>query len=498
MDNGFMIAVRPRFEKLLHEGAGKRDALYASIRDAMLAGAIPPDSRLPATRELAAALGLSRGVAGAAYDMLHAEGYVNAAVGRGTFAVYRPPAGGGRRRGADGANGAAGEEAALPLSAWSRRLAEGAVHPPSEPVEAPPYDLRIGVTPLSAFPEAEWKRAVYAEVRDFARLSGRDAFASEGHGPLRSAIARHLALTRGIRAEPDEIVVTNGSMQAIALLAMLLLDPGDRAVIENPGYPGIRAAIRTAGGEPLAAPVDKSGIVPDDWPARLAFVTPGRQFPTGAVLPASRRIALLEWAERRSAVIVEDDYDSEFRWGGRPSEPLKAMDRTGRVVYIGTFSKTMLPDIRIGYAVLPPALAGSFRQAKYWTEPHPAGLAWQRALARFMAEGEYARHLRRMQRLCGRRLQRFRALAAALPGKPFDWYPAESGLHIYGEWRGAPERYDAWRAACLAEGIVWTDGTRYRSDDAAVRSALFGFAHLNDAAMADAVGRMADVLRGIG
>lgn len=489
MEAGFLIAVRPRYEMLRRDGTGKRDALFAAIRDAMLDGTLPENSRLPATRAAAAALDLSRGIVGAAYEMLHAEGYVRSEVGRGTFAAFRAPS----VLPADAE--LACDAAALPLSTWSRRLLDGSVRPPEERDE-PLHDLRIGVPALSAFPDAAWKRAVYAEVRDFADRAGQDAFASAGHEPLRQAIALHLAKTRGIRADPDAVVVTNGSMQAIALLAMLLLEPGDSAVAENPGYPGILRAIRTAGGVPILGRVDKGGIVPEDWPARLLFVTPGRQFPTGAVLTLKRRTRLLEWAEARNAVIIEDDYDSEFRWGGRPVEPLKAMDRAGRVVYIGTFSKTMLPDVRIGYAVLPPSLAGLFREAKTWTEPHPAGLVWQRALARFMAEGTYARHLRRMQRQCGRRLQRFRAMTAALPGEPFDWYPAESGLHLYGEWRGDPKRYDAWRAACLQDGIVWTDGARY---DAAgpkgrSRSALFGFGHLEDAAMEAAVRLMAERL----
>ncbi|OUM95422.1 MAG: hypothetical protein A9Z00_08775 [Thermobacillus sp. ZCTH02-B1] len=496
--SGFEIAVRPLYERFLAEGRGKRDALYEAIRAAMLAGAVPEGSRLPATRLLAASFGVSRGVAAAAYDMLHAEGYVRTAVGSGTYAAYRAPQGG-RIGGADGRDRAAGEgregpAGELRLSAPGSRIVAAAGRMRLAPEPGAPYDLRIGQPVIADFPHDEWKRAVYAEIRRFPGRLREDAFRAEGHGPLRSAIARHLAATRGIRAAPDQIVVTNGSMQAIALIAMMLLDPGDPAVVEDPGYPGTWASVEAAGGRLIAARVDQSGIVPEDWPVRLLFVTPSRQFPTGGVLPMERRAALLDWAVRRGAVIVEDDYDSEFHWGGRPVEPLKAMDRDGRVIYIGTFSRTMLQDVRIGFAVLPDGLVEPFRRLKAWIEPHPTDLIWQRALARFMASGAYARHLRRMQRICGTRLIRFRRLLEELPGEPFDWYPAASGLHVYGEWLGDPDSYEAFREACREQGVVWTDGDRYRLEASDRRGALFGFAHLDERTMDAAVERMARAL----
>jgi GntR family transcriptional regulator/MocR family aminotransferase len=498
--NGFEIAVKPMYEQFLEEGYGKRDALYEAIRAAMLTGKLQEGTRLPATRLLAASFGVSRGVAAAAYDMLHAEGYVRTAVGSGTYAAYRAPIGGTRRAGpgraaSPAADGGGQRER---LSAIGARIAEAGDRMRLDPGTRVPYDLRIGHPVIADFPYDDWKRAVYAEIRRFSGREQEDAFRAEGHEPLRNAIARHLMATRGIRAVPEQIVVTNGSMQAIALIALLLLDPGDPAVVEDPGYPGTWSSVLAAGGKPIAARVDKQGIVPEDWPARLLFVTPSRQFPTGGVLPMERRAALLEWAARRNAVIVEDDYDSEFRWGGRPVEPLKAMDQGGSVIYIGTFSRTMLRDVRIGFAVLPDGLAGPFRRAKAWIEPHPTDLIWQRALARFMAMGAYARHLRRMQRICGMRLQRFRARMEELPGAPFDWYPSFSGTHLYGEWRADPRAYDAFRAACLERGVSWTDGGRYRLTPSDRRSALFGFAHLDERTMEAAVQRISEALRRLG
>ena len=496
--SGFEIAVKPLYERLVKEGFSKRDALYEAIRAAMLAGAVPEGTRLPATRRLAGAFGVSRGVAAAAYDMLHAEGYVRTVVGSGTYAAYRAPVGG-RSEGAAAPDQSAeampdGRTKGPRLSALGAKVAAAGGRMRMAPEERVPYDLRIGQPVVADFPYDDWKRAVYAEIRRFSGSAREDAYRAEGHEPLRSAIARHLTATRGIRAAADQVVVTNGSMQAIALIAMMLLDPGDPAVVEDPGYPGTWASVEAAGGRLIAAGVDKQGIVPEDWPAKLLFVTPSRQFPTGGVLPMERRAALLDWAARRNAVIVEDDYDSEFRWGVRPVEPLKAMDREGRVIYVGTFSRTMLQDVRIGFAVLPDGLVEPFRRVKAWIEPHPTDLIWQRALARFMAAGAYARHLRRMQRICGMRLSRFRERMAELPGAPFDWYPAVSGTHVYGEWRGEPGEYEAFRTACRERGVVWTDGRRYRLAPTDRPGALFSFAHLDDRTMDAAVERMAEAL----
>ena len=201
----------------------------------------------------------------------------------------------------------------------------------------------------------------------------------------------------------------------------------------------------------LTAPVDDDGIVPEDWEAKLLFVTPTRQFPSGAVLSASRRLKLLDWASRRDAIIVEDDYDSELRWNGRPVEPLKALDRDHRVVYIGTFSKTMFVNLRIGYVVLPQSLVEIFRRAKSLTKPQPSGMAEQRALAHFMMSGGYAGHLRRLRRNCGRRLIHFREEMRRLE-RWFRFVPADAGLHMYAQWRGAAEEYAIFKAACEADG----------------------------------------------
>ncbi|HUC91627.1 MAG TPA: PLP-dependent aminotransferase family protein [Paenibacillus sp.] len=494
LDFFVLTQIKPLFEARMAGRRHKQTALFDSIRELIVTGILGFGDRLPATRRLAEGFRLSRGSVNAVYDMLYGEGFVRSEVGRGTFVVFRQAK---LLTGPD-------EEpaAAIPLSAWGSRLEApyygDAIERAGGVSTMPVFDFGIGGqmdTEEAFFPWEAWKRAQYAEIRggNVGRVAPQEAALSEGYYPLRQAIARHLEKMRGIRAAPEQIAVTNGSMQAIALLTMLLVNPGDPVTVENPGYPGIWRAIRTAGGIPVPSPTDREGVIPDEWSSRLLFVTPSRQFPTGALLPLERRIALLEWASARRAVIVEDDYDSEFRWGGRPFEPLKTMDKEGRVVYIGSFSKTMPADLRIGYAVLPGWLVEPFRKAKFWTEPQSTGLAEQRALARFMAGGEYGRHLRRMQRVCGRRLACLRDRLQARLGECFALYPSEAGLHVYAEWKDSLERYDAFRSACADAGVVWADSARLWLGQPPRPSALFGFAHLDEGRLREAVERMASV-----
>nr|WP_274655378.1 PLP-dependent aminotransferase family protein [Paenibacillus humicola] len=382
----------------------------------------------------------------------------------------------------------------LKLSAWGSRLPEAA---PEQYKEAEiggfddPVDFTIGNSDPNQLPLGEWRSMLYGEVRAMTDGLPFSSVPVEGHLPLREAIAKELRRERGIRADASRLFITSGSMQAIALLQMLLLEPGDRLVLENPCYMGTFRAAQAAGAKVVPAMVDDRGIVPDNWPAELLIVTPTRHFPTGAVLPVERRIELLDWASRRNAVIVEDDYDSELRWGGRPVEPLKALDREDRVVYVGTYSKTMYSQLRIGYAVLPESLAGPFKRAKALLEPQPPGVPEQRALSRFMASGGYARHIRRMRRSCGRRLLRFEEEAAARLTRWFRFVPSGAGLHLCAVWRGSAEAYAELRTACAAEyGVRWSDGARFWIGKPPCETALFGFAHLPEERIAAGVKRI--------
>ncbi|WP_245590505.1 PLP-dependent aminotransferase family protein [Aneurinibacillus terranovensis] len=221
-----------------------------------------------------------------------------------------------------------------------------------------------------------------------------------------------------------------------------MMHPGEKVIVENPCYTGVKNAINAVGGIPVPCAVDVNGIIPVDWNARLLFVTPSRQYPTGTVLSLERRQAILRWASERQAVIVEDDYDSEFRHRGRPVEPLKVLDKGGRVIYIGTFSKTILPDFRVGYAVLPPSLTETFCKAQQLFEPHTPSLLEQRALTSFMNSGLYQRHLRRVRRVYSQKYEVMRHTMKEKLPHLFELVDSDAGLHIFARLREGIEKIE--------------------------------------------------------
>lgn len=459
----------------------KYEALFQAIKDAITDGRLPYRTRLPSTRELAKLYAVSRGTVNVAYEMLAAEGYIASQTGKGTF-VTRKAAPSGQA-----------DRPAVPLrfSPWGKRMAELPMRSFAAGHKGVPdrISFHIGEPDLTVFPNSIWNKYLYAQVRMQRERWLEDAYETAGHAPLRRAIAHHIGRTRGIRAEPDDIVIVNGSMQAIGLLVMLLVAPEDPVVMENPGYGGFRHAVLAAGGKILAASVDEEGIVPEDWEARLALVTPGRQFPTGHVLTMERRLKLLEWVSRKGGIVIEDDYDSEFRHRGKPLEPLKVLDREDRVVFIGTFSKTMLPRLRIGYAVLPRSLREVFVKAKQLFEPHPTAVLDQAALAVMMNSGQYERHLRRMRRVYSRK---YSALLDRLKGRLshlFEPVESEAGLHLFAWWRRSPEQFAEYAAACREEGVQWSETSSYFVGKAGC-SACFGFSHLSLSEIEEGIERM--------
>lgn len=530
--------------------ASKYAALYHALHDNILANKLLLDTKLPSSRELAALYGLSRGTVNQVYDMLIAEGYLQADVGRGTYVVYNgvqekqvpfegkdirlsdwgtrvceadrdgrglrreqvrergqvreQGQGRGREQGLEqeqvqeqgrgrGLEQGQGQEQVQVQvqeqeqgqgQGQGRGLEQGQVQ---EQVQGRGRGLErgkeiafvMGRPHLDEFPRELWNRGMYEQVRRMTESPQVEAHVAEGHYALREAIAQHLRRIRGIEAPPERIVIVNGSMQAIALLTQMLVNEGDPVILEQPGYQGASRAVLAAGGVPIHAAVDGQGLVPQPWNARLLFVTPSRQFPTGAVLGLERRQQLLRWAAEQRAVIVEDDYDSEFRHRGRPIEPLKVLDQEGRVVYIGTFSKTMLQDLRIGYVVLPEALHDAFVAAKRLYEPHPSGLLEQRSLAAFMASGGYERHLRRMRRVYASKFLLLQALLQEQLSTLLEWVESDAGLHQFGWWRGDPRTYAAYAAECRKAGVTWSDASSYGIPPGKA-GACFGFAHLTE------------------
>ncbi|TDD48537.1 PLP-dependent aminotransferase family protein, partial [Nonomuraea terrae] len=287
------------------------------------------------------------------------------------------------------------------------------------------YDFRVGVPDARLFPMDTWRRLMGRELRASFSAYGSPS----GYGPLREAISRHIGLSRSVLAGPDDVLVTNGAQQALDLIGRVLIEPGAVVAVEEPGYPPARRLFRSLGARVAGVPVDAEGIDVAAIPrsARIVYVTPSHQFPLGTPMSLARRAALLAWAERRRAVVIEDDYDSEFRFGARPLEPLQSLDRAGRVIYVGSFSKTLLPMLRIGFLVAPASLVPALRTAKLLSDWH-SELPTQAALARFIDEGLLARHIRKATReYAARHALIAEALAADDRLEPV---PSAAGLHL--------------------------------------------------------------------
>ena len=280
------------------------------------------------------------------------------------------------------------------------------------------------------FPHRAWRRVVAHALRSSEMAAG--VYENpEGNWDLRAAIARHIGISRSVSGSPDDVIVTNGTQQALDIIARVLLEPGDVVAVEKPGYRPPKDLFKALGARVIGVPVDSEGLVVAALPAeaRIVCVTPSHQFPLGMAMSLSRRRALLAWAERNNAVVIEDDYDSEFRFGGRPLEPLQTIDSTGRVVYVGTFSKTLLPALRLAFMVVPPSLREAAHKAKFVTDWHTATIA-QSALAKFIDEGAFARHIRRVSRTYSERHEMLTAEIKRNFGDYLDLVPSSTGLHI--------------------------------------------------------------------
>ncbi len=394
--------------------------IYRQLQDAILDGRLRPGERLPSSRELAGRLKVARNTVCVAYERLIAEGFLVARVGAGTFVGAEPVARATPRTAPTG-------HGVRPRPFWNS-VAPGAFSAFSGP--QPIYDFQVGRPDGGLFPLATWRRLVAGELRaSTVRAAGYGEPA--GHAGLREAIARHIGVSRSVRARAEDVLVTQGAQQALDLVGRVLVGPGDCVAVEEPGYPPARSLFGCLGAQVVGIPVDDEGLDVSALPAaaRLVYVTPSHQFPLGTPMSLARRAALLEWASRHGAVIVEDDYDSEFRFCERPVEPLQSLDRNGRVVYVGTFSKTLLPTLRLGFLVAPASLQPALRAAKQLTDWHGDPVT-QAALARFIDSGELPRHVRRATRVYAARHER---VLTALRGDLADWLvpvPSAAGLHV--------------------------------------------------------------------
>jgi len=413
--------------------------IYERLREAIGRGTLPPGERLPSARSLASQLVTARGTIDLAYGLLAGEGYILPRGAAGTVVALGLAPRGARRQTRKPRPDSASREDGV------ARTREGL-----------PLPFQMGLPALDAFPRKLWSRLTARRAR---RLAPNDLACAEaqGHESLRSAIAAHLAVARGIVCAPEQILITTGFQGALGLITRALMQPGDRSWIEDPCYFRARSGLAAAGAALIAVPVDAQGI---DVPAgvarapaaRFALVTPSHQSPLGMTLSLTRRLALLGWAREAKAWIIEDDYDSEYHYKGPPPPALKSLDRDGRVLYVGTFSKVLFPALRLGYLVLPEGVLADFRRIV--TRLHLAGSSLEQAVtADFMTEGHFARHIRRMRNLYAARRG---ALAEALA----DRFGARFGIEMQAGGMRLIARLDAREddralaARALAHGLA--------------------------------------------
>ena len=462
--------------------------IYAGLSAAILQRRLPPGARLPASRALAEQLGLSRTAVVAAYEQLLAEGYTVSRTGSGTYVAADLP---GKPIG----------RAARPAVA-SRRARYGVPHLPGRvdvTLHGDPRPFNLGRTLIDARTADQWRRLTARCLRSLPHsyLGYADP---RGSQLLRSAIAGYLGEARAVRCDAEQIIVTSGTQHAVDLVVRTLLGAGSEAWIEDPGYPLTRDALSAAGIKPRAVRVDAQGLdvaagIAVAPRARAAFVTPSHQFPTGVVLAMGRRLELLAWARTAGAWIVEDDYASEFRYGGRPLAALQGLDTAQCTIYVGTLNKALFPGLRLGYLVVPEALLPRFVATRYLMDRQPPALQ-QDVLAAFIAQGHLASHIRRIRLLY--RDQRDR-LVEALHREARDWLdvePPDQGMHLVAYLRdGLSDR--AAEQAAREEGVVVRALSRLYAQARPRQGLLLGFSGYPAAAIAPAARRLAKALRAI-
>ena len=474
--------------------------IYDGLRSAILEGRLAAGTRLPSTRVAAAELGVARNTVIAVFEQLAAEGFVRSRTGDGTRVadieqelLSRPTRSAPNRRSGVRRTGVSVCPSS-PLSARGRALV-GVSRGAPGPAEGA---FQPGLPDIAAFPHHTWARILARHARTSAhrRLGYGDA---GGDPRLRAAIAAYASAARGVRCAPERIVVVAGAQAALDLCARLLLDEGDPAWIEEPGYAGARAALLGAGARVEPVPVDAEGLdvaagearCPN---ARLAYITPSCQYPLGATLSLERRLLLLDWAERAGAFVIEDDYDSEYRYRGRPIAAVQGIDSNGRVAYVGTFSKTMFPALRVGYVIAPEGLETAFAHAVRntgQTVPQPV----QGALAEFIEVGHYGRHVRRMRALYAKRQALLFALVREHLRGVLELVPCEAGMQVAG-WFSADLDDRAVAAAGARAGLALAPLSGYWLGSGARAGLHLGYAGISEHVLEESVRRLAHVIRG--
>lgn len=466
----------------IHGRQGLAGQIYRQLRAGVLEGRLAPGQRLPSTRDLALRLGVSRKTTLDVFERLIAEGYLRSRAGDGTFVAD------------------AMTRLAQPTPMPATSPAAGSIWAemedalPMTPTDTPPaYDFVGGVTDKGLFPFDQWRRCVSHALRVQAR--GRGTYHDPaGEQELRQAVASYLAFSRAVLSHWRDVVITQGAQQALDLLTKVSVRPGDVVAMEDPGYPPARIIFAALGAHVVPVPVDEEGLVVDALPANasMVYVTPSHQFPLGMPMSLERRLALLEWAQRHGALVVEDDYDGEFRFEGRPMDSLKSLDTAGVVAYVGTFSKTIFPELRVGYVIPPASLGSVLRRAKQVGDWHSCTMT-QTALAKFMLDGYFAKHLRRVHKEYAARRS---ALLEHLRGDLAPWLtplPCAVGIHLVATIRAPHDESDVIRRAA-AESVGLYGLAGMFAGQAPRPGLLFGYGGIGVAAIHAGLGRLAGAL----
>ncbi len=476
------------------EGQELGNWLYTELRAAILDGRLKPGSRMPSTRGLSKQYALARGTVAAAFENLKSEGYIEAKVGAGTFvSIHIPDQSMAARADSTGA-------VAEPSSAGLAQRGRDAVHG----VRLLPASHSVGKAfrsyepAIDLFPVNLWSRVAGRVLRRAPRsLYGQGD--ARGYLPLRRAIAEYVGAARGVRCDAGQIIVTSGAQQGLDLIARMLLDPGDAVWVEDPGYPGAVFSLRASGAQVIPVPVDRDGLIvaagrKAQPHAKLAYVTPSNQFPLGIAMAQHRRLELLDWAASENSWIVEDEYDAEYRYFGRPLTSLQGMDRSGCVIYVGTFTKMLFNSLRLGFLVVPERIVDAFAAARTVLDRHPPTLE-QAILTDFILDGHFGHHVRRMRQMYTRRMAVLCDASRERLGGRLELVEAASGMRALGWIRTGEKDADVANRARSA-GIELASLSDFTIQHSHPDALILGFAGCPAAELKRGVGVLAGVLEG--
>jgi len=483
----FTINIDPNAPLPLHR------QVYEELRQAILAGRLMSGQKLPSTRSLAQLLGVSRATITQGYELLLSGGYLETIVGSGTFVCRQLPD--------DLLNATPTPSKSSPanspiqLSAYGESLNDNAF------LRLPEAELEIsfsyGRPAFDHFPIDLWRKLISRYCRSHSEVLDYTSY-SLGNKALREAIASYISRSRAVNCSAEQIVIVGGSQQGIDLITRLLIDRGDWVAVEEPGYLGARRAFLAQGAKLFPVAVDQSGLIVDELKTsvipniKLLYITPSHQFPTGAVLSLPRRLELLAWAQKSGVMMIEDDYDSEFRYGERPIPALQGLDQGNSIIYVGTFSKVLFPALRLGYLVLPENLVHVFARAK-WLADRQCSLLEQYALTDFITEGHLERHIRRMRSLYNQRRQILVQSLFEHFGDSVEIMGENAGMHLMVKIKTEIPDDEIVKRAALANVGIGAAYPQYLNASPGSEF-IFGYAELSEQQIQEGVRRLAEVI----